>query len=562
MSRSTLLLSALAACAATGGVPPVVRIHDIQGAGQRSPLAGRELRDVRGLVTAVGPHGFWMQDPDPDGDAATSEGLFVHLDPPRANGDPLQAGDEVAVDGIAGEYVPPNRSGQLPVTQLDRVALRLVARGRPLPPATRLGRGGRQPPTESLQAGLDFWESLEGMLVEVADPVACSPTSGLSELWVLADAGADATGRNARGGVTLRAADTNPERILLGPALARIARVDVGARLSQAGAPLVRGVLDYAFANFRLLPTAPVEAAGGGVLPETVRPAAADELSVACFNLENFSAGAAGSRLADLARLLVVNLAAPDLVTLEEMQDDSGPTKDGAVSSERNARAFIEAIAAAGGPAYRYADIAPADGADGGAPGANIRCGLLWREDRGLRLSAPPALVAPLEACWKDSRKPLAAELSWRGAPFTVIACHFTSKSGDDPLAGERQPPVRSSEPHRLAQARAVRAFADGILAGGGRLLVLGDLNDFGFSEPLRALTADGGLADLIARLPELERYTYVWQGNSQQLDHVLANAELAAHCIEARPVHVNCEFAAQASDHDPVLARFRWPGP
>ena len=628
MARAPLLLALLAAACATPApdlparlaatpvapapapdTPPAqhvaptasaTRIHDIQGAAQRSPLDGRAVSDVPGIVTAVVKPGFWMQDPQADDAPATSEALFVHLDPPQLDGAPLRPGDELLVAGTVSEYVPPSRKGQLPVTQIDAPVLRRVARDRPLPAPMRLGRGGRPIPSEILcddardgdacagpfdpaQDGLDFWESLEGMLVEVADPVACSPTSSLGELWVLADGGADSTGRNARGGVSVRAADFNPERIQLVPLLAPVARVDVGTRLTQDGQPRVRGLLDYAFANWRLDVLAPVTAAGGGVAPERVQPAAAPdrELLVACLNLENLSPSSDAAKLAGLGRVIADNLAAPDIVAVEEVQDDSGPVKDGTVSAAGTLRALTDAIVAAGGPRYRCADIAPADGADGGQPGANIRCALLWREDRGVRLverpgadaqaaarvvregDAPallpsPALVAPQDPCWTESRKPLAAEFRWGGgAALFVIANHWSSKGGDDPLFGARQPPQQESAARRVAQARAVRAFADELAAAGAQVLVLGDLNDFPFSDPLAALTAGGALVELTDRLPEVERYSYVYQGNSQQLDHILASPALAALCSEARPVHVNSEFAGQVSDHDPVIARF-----
>jgi len=345
----------------------------------------------------------------------------------------------------------------------------------------------------------------------------------------------------------------------------------------------VRGVLDYAFANWRLDVLAPVTAAGGGVAPERLAPAAAPdrELLVACLNLENLSPSSDAAKIAGLGRLVADSLAAPDILAVEEVQDDSGPVKDGTVSAAGTLRALTDAIVAAGGPRYRSANIAPSDGADGGQPGANIRCALLWREDRGVRLvdravgdqptfarvvregDSPallpsPALVAPADPCWKDSRKPLAAEFRWGGgAALFVIANHWCSKSGDEPLFGARQPPRRESEAQRVAQARVVRAFADELIAAGAPVLVLGDLNDFPFSDPLAVLTAGGGLVELTDRLPEVERYSYVYQGNSQQLDHILASPALASLCSEARPVHVDCEFAGQLSDHDPVIARF-----
>ncbi|MFE7595513.1 lamin tail domain-containing protein, partial [Kitasatospora sp. NPDC057512] len=58
----------------TGGNPGGTRIHDIQGAARTSPLAGSAVSAVPGVVTAVGPSGFWYQDPQPDNDPGTSEG--------------------------------------------------------------------------------------------------------------------------------------------------------------------------------------------------------------------------------------------------------------------------------------------------------------------------------------------------------------------------------------------------------------------------------------------------------------------------------------------------------
>ena len=65
-----------------GGTPPDpgepgLRIHDIQGAAQVSPKAGVKVAEVPGVVTTVSPNGFWFQDPTPDADPATSEGLFA-----------------------------------------------------------------------------------------------------------------------------------------------------------------------------------------------------------------------------------------------------------------------------------------------------------------------------------------------------------------------------------------------------------------------------------------------------------------------------------------------------
>ena len=96
-----------------GGVPPplppLVRIHDIQGDGHLSSLAGTAVR-APGVVTAVrafgSARGFWMQDPEPDALAATSEGIFVFT---ASTTPAVQPGDAVTVTGTVTEFYPTPR---------------------------------------------------------------------------------------------------------------------------------------------------------------------------------------------------------------------------------------------------------------------------------------------------------------------------------------------------------------------------------------------------------------------------------------------------------------------
>ena len=159
------------------------------------------------------------------------------------------------------------------------------------------------------------------------------------------------------------------------------------------------------------------------------------------------------------------------------------------------------------------------------------------------------------------SRRPLAATFAFRGRDVTVIVNHFTSKSGGTPLLGAVQPPLDGGLAKRLAQAQvvhdAVAQRLDADPAAG--IVVLGDLNDFSFSAPLAALKGSPPLlADLSDSLPALERYSYVFDGNSQDLDHILASPALAP-LADYDVVHVNAEFVDPPSDHDPILTRFRF---
>ena len=150
------------------------------------------------------------------------------------------------------------------------------------------------------------------------------------------------------------------------------------------------------------------------------------------------------------------------------------------------------------------------------------------------------------------------------GHTLFLIANHFNSKSGDDPLFSFAQPPVLVSEIQRNQQAQIVNDFVDAILAldPNANIVALGDFNDFQFSTPL-AILKGGVLTDLITGLPTAEQYSYVYDGNSQVLDHILISNHLLtpneAGFALFDVVHANAEFppAARATDHDPSLVRF-----
>ncbi|HLP41438.1 MAG TPA: endonuclease/exonuclease/phosphatase family protein, partial [Fibrobacteria bacterium] len=471
----------------------------------------------------------------------------------------------------------------------------VLSTGNALPEATLVGLGSRVPPPEiidddavgSVEAsgsfdhdadGIDFWESLEAMRVKLIDPVVVGPRNGFGEFVVLADAGSGATPRTARGGIKVRAHDFNPERIMVDDLLMTTPSVNVG----DAFAGPIEGVLDYAFGNFKIQPTSLPPTIAGGLLPEISGNTCAGMLTVATFNVENLDALDPQEKFDRLAAAIVNNLRSPLLVALEEVQDDNGPVNDSIVDATRTAARLIAAIQAAGGPAYQYRDIAPRRLQDGGEPGGNIRVGFLYRQDQGLvfinrpggtavnsvkalktptgvRLNYSPGRIDPLNPAFADSRKPLVGEFLYEGRTVFVVANHFNSKGGDHPLFGRFQPPVRSSEVQRNQQAQAVNAFVQSVLDKDpfARVIVLGDFNDFEFSDALTHLKGTA-LTNLMESLPENERYSYVFEGNSQSLDHILVSRTLAeSPATWYDVVHMNAEFADQVSDHEPQRACF-----
>jgi uncharacterized protein len=604
-------------CPPAGGTPVgptpvagVVRIHDIQGSGHRSPLLSQTVTEVPGVVTALRGNGFWIQDPQPDTNDATSEAILVFLNAlPQ-----VQVGDTVLVTGLVDEFRPGNDQKNLSTTEITQPNVLVVASNQALPAPVVVGPGGRALPTEVIEDdatpdaesggtfdptsdGLDFWESLEGMRVQVDDAVVVGPQIGggpdRGAVPVLAAQGAGATGRTARGGIVLRdlpaGPDFNPEIIFLDsdllPAPQRFPEVNVSDSIPG---PVV-GVVDYSFGRYQILPTTPVTFSAGGLQPEAASPTGANELAIATFNVENLNPGDPAEKFARLAEIIVDTLASPDLVVLEEVQDNSGTNNDGVVAADATAAQLIAAIATAGGPTYVYRDVPPVDGQDGGQGGGNIRVGFLFRTDRGLAfvdrpggtattgvtvqagpvLSVSPGRILPDPTdpthaqAFDNARKPLVGEFTYQGRRLFVVGNHFTSRLGSSALYGKPQPPEEGGKGKRKLQAEVVADFVENLLGTDPNALVvvLGDLNDFQFSAPVETLEA-AGLTDLFATLPEEERYSYVFQGNSQTLDHMLTSAALEATLVPGSfdVVHVNAEFAEQASDHDPQVARFLLP--
>ncbi len=566
-----------------------LRIADVQGAGHVSPLVGQGVTGIAGKVTAIAGNGFYIQDPTPDADDATSDAIFVFTGSGSALLSARRIGEAVKVSGTVSEFRPGGDADNLSTTEIVHnagvQALSVSAwTDAPAGAIVPLVLGvDRNAPTEVIQddfagtgdvetggdfdpahEGIDFYESLEGMLVRVDGAVATSPTNAFGEIWVLPNGGADASGLTARGGSLVSLGDFNPERLQLDNLLGSqtFPQVDVGAMLDP-----VTGVIDYAFNNFELRTlAAPTVAASSPLSRETTAlDGSADGLTVATFNVENLDPGDGAAKFAALAQAIVNNLRAPDILTLEEVQDNDGPTNSSVVDADQTLALLIDAIEAAGGPTYAFRQLNPVDDQDGGEPGGNIRVAFLYDPARvdfvdGSLQRLRDGDLSDGDA-FANSRKPLVGDFVFNGQTVTVVANHFNSKGGDGPLFGPTQPPVLASEPQRLQQAGVVADFVQGLLDADAeaRVIVAGDLNDFEFSAPLAVLQG-AGLTSLVQTLPAAERYTYNFEGNAQTLDHIMVSPALLAASTAFDIVHINSEFATQVSDHDPSVALFDLP--
>jgi uncharacterized protein len=558
----------------------VKSIYEIQGAGHTSPFVGYAV-NTRGIVTAIAANGFYLQDPTGDSNEATSDGIFVFTDASST----VEVGDAIAVTGEVSEFFPGGEgSGNLSTTQLIDPRVTVLSSDNPLPAPVILGAGGRTPPTDIIdndnfatfdpnQDGIDFYESLEGMRVQVQDAIAISPTNSFGEIFTLANGGADATGVSERGTINISPGDFNPERIQIqiDPDLLAgfTAEVNIGDRLGN-----VTGVV----ATEAFTPT------DGELQPETTNlVGTADQLTVATYNVLNLDpkieeislVGEPGEvdddigegRFAAIANQIVNNLKSPDIIALQEVQDSDGAEQTEVTDATLTYQTLIEAIAEAGGPRYEFRDIPPTDDQSGGQPGGNIRVGYLFNPARVEFVEGSLDQIEDPDLsdgnAFGNSRNPLIAKFRFNGQEVSVINNHFSSKSGSTSLFSTTQPPINEGLSQREAQAQVVNNYVDNLLVtdAAAHVVVLGDLNEFEFLSPLDILK--GGispvLTNLIETLPDNERYSYIFEGNSQTLDHILVSNNLAERA-ELDAVHINSEFFNQASDHDPLITRLNLP--
>lgn len=593
-----------------------VPIHGIQGAGASSPLVGQSVTTT-GVVTALRTNGFYLQAPDGEADAdpATSEGVLVFTSsaPPAA----AAVGNRVRVSGSVVEYRPSADPASPPLTELGgSVSVALLSSGNPLPAPVLLTSADLSPAGPA-----DRLERYEGMRVRVPQLLVVAPTGGsVNEeaatgrsngvlVGVLPgtprpfrEAGADPlTPLPAGSPCCVPRFDGNPERLRVDTdGLVGAAPLDVAAGTTLQD---VVGPLDYGFRTYTIFPESrPV--ATGSPAARAVPVPSSDELTVGSLNLQRFfdaeddgegttlNAAAFSMRLAKASLAVRMLLRTPDVLAVVEVED---------LSTLRTLATRISADAlAAGAPDPAYQAFL-----EGGNDPGGIDVGFLVAS----RVSVLSVVQEGKAATYTDpttgnaatlnDRPPLVLTARW-AAPgetdlvFTVVASHPRSlnDSEADSSTGRR---VRAK---RQAQAEYLAALLARLQAEGGDapLLAVGDFNAFEVSDGLvdvigtvRGAPAPAGevvvnrsvdlvepdLVDLCAvdaLVPPSERYSYVYDGNAQLLDHALASASTLPLVRGVAFARLGADFPEtmrgdaarpeRLSDHDGLVVRIGLAAP
>lgn len=605
----------------------IVPIHDIQGNGASSPLVGQTV-STRGIVTGRKSNGFFLQaaDADADADPMTSEGVYVFT----SSAPPADAavGNLVQVTATVQEFSPSQDPLQPPLTELGSASVIVLSTGNALPAPVPLTATFPNP-----EGAYDQLERVEGMRVSAASLTVVGPTQGTTNepnatgtsngVFYATVTGLPRPFRTPG----IQAPDPAPSGSIppiprwdTAPETMEVDSDAIGAnKLDVATGAVVTGVIgpmDYGFRRYTILPQSTPTVASNGNAVTAARLPSDEEFTVASYNLERFfdtvndpaigepvlTATAFANRLNKASLGIRDGLHTPDVLAVMEMENLS--------TLQQLADKISSDALAAGQPDPQYAAYLE-EGNDVGG----IDVGFLVKTAES-GAAAPRIDVLDVTQFGKDTtwidpsdnqpsllndRPPLLlraiVHYSDRSFPISLLAVHQRSLNGisDETVsgsttAGDRVRRKRQAQAEYLANLIQAREVADPT----EHLVVLGDFNAFdfndGYVDPMGVATGmptpddqtvvPGDGIDLVDPdlvnlhyLPEAnQRYSYVFDGQAQSLDHILINQALGADVSSYDLDHarMNADFPetnrndanspSRLSDHDPAIAYFAVP--
>jgi alkaline phosphatase D len=381
---------------------PLLRVGDIQGTTLSSAFVDKTVV-FEAVVTHADGNYFRVADPVgyEDGDILSSDALKIAF--PEIIGDAvLEVGSIVRVTGAVQEYYG--------ATQLYKPSVELLSFDMDaLPDVVDLS--AESIPSvhfddldgviERDEDGLYFWESLEHMEVSMPAAQAVQPTDFYKDSFVavVTNTGETVlTSETSFGGALLTEnadgeVDRNPEIFILEAFDSANDFYQETGDILGANDGIINGFVDYSFDTYRVRTDDIITVTSENQNEREVTSLESNghQLTVATYNVRNMSVannetnpdGSERNRFDELAKQIVNNLKTPDIIALQEIQDDTGETDDGVVTAEQTlARLIAEIAEETGSVTYTAAEIAPVDKADGGAPGANIRVAYLYNAER------------------------------------------------------------------------------------------------------------------------------------------------------------------------------------
>lgn len=520
----------------------------VRGDGFTSPLVGKKV-STQGVVSAVNGIGFYIQ-PEGAAPGSVTGGLLVRT----RNTGGIRPGDIVQVEGRVHEQR--NREAQYDrsVVEIVKGKASVVGRAEAPTPVVIGGPNAPEIPADPKQA-TEYWRGLLGQHVQIPPGIAVSPSNRFGDLVVVPeDWSPDGATRTAQGGLVMPDGEWNHQNVGLKwrPHIGDHPSVTVGDRVEGA-----EGVVTYRSGSFQVELSQQPQVTAGPERPSPVTKLVGEpgKVTVAGVNALNMHPGEA-ERSEALAQRIVDAMQSPDIIALQEIQDNDGPAKTSVVDASETYEMLIRHIQEAGGPEYAWFDIPPKNGQDGGEPGGNIRCGFLYRPDRVDVDEASVGRIGEGDPAFDSSRKSLVASFEFEGQKLLVVNNHLASRRGSSPWTADLETPIVGRAEQRLGQAETIKAFIEAERAKNPDVdvLIVGDLNDGPSSPTVGALTS-GGFKDFTLDIPVEERFDYNYRGTLQVLQPVVGSPELSGRA-EIEILHDAVYKGVESSDHDPVIVR------
>jgi predicted extracellular nuclease len=562
---------------------PFTPAHSIQGSGPSAAVTGNVT--VEGVVVGdfegtAGLQGFYLQDATGDGNAATSDGIFVFT----GSADTVSPGQLVRATGFARE-------------RFNQTALNGTnSNGSAVTNIVQCGSGSVAPtPVTMPFAAVDFPERFEGMLVRFPQSLVISEYFNYDRFGEIV-LGLPLEGETRHfaptsivepgGPAQARLADYLVRRIILDDGLStsnpESTRHPNGAPFSLAnsfrGGDTVRdalGVIGFDFSLYRIYPTAPAVYTAAN--PRPAPPETPDGVRVATMNTLNYFVtldiepnttprhpldekcgpaqtlecrGADSNQPDEFTRQRTKLLAAlagldADVIGLNELENTAGvdPLED-------SAKGIVPGLNAMAG-------VGPYDAIDTGTIGTDaIKVGFIYRSNVVRPVGDFKLLTSAVDPRFIDTRsRPALAqtfEVIATGARFTVAINHLKSKGSaceGDPDTGDG---AGNCNQTRKAAAEALVDWlaTDPTGSNDPDFLIMGDLNAYAKEDPIDAVKAgpDGTLGtgddytNLVEKYEGEFAYSFVFDGQAGYLDHGLANSAIVDQVLGAAEWHINAD--------------------
>jgi predicted extracellular nuclease len=514
-----------------------------------------------GIVTAKQASGFYIQ--DGTNNTLGSCGLFIYTGTISNYLSMISVGDLIEITGTIVEY---GFTNALTITELSQITnLIIKSSNNSLPSPINIGKKYNNVPPLKIDndnisdfntatSALDYWENYEAMLVTLDTPKIVGQQRAFGEFSLAIDMDNPSRVYSKYGGIILNKEHENPDIITATNTIIGSTPV-FNSFYPGDSITSITGIVSYDYGYFKILPRAlsdfgivtkgeisrDLAAVKGTANPPAFRAKEAlntlsyPHLAIVSTNQLNLTVKVNETRVSDYIR---INMKSPEIIFMQEIQDDSGVINDGTVTSDTNLNYFCSLIndskySIYSTRNYSFVYVSPENNQDGGVPGGNIRNVIVYNT-LNLEVLDHFKIGLPTETdAFSNSRKPLYVKIKYNltGEIYHLINVHNKSKSGDSSPWGSLQPEVQFTLPQRIKQTTYIKNWiSNNLNKTTDNIIISGDFNDYEWSESVKVLddnTANRFMKNLTNDIPESERYSFYYNGTYHAIEQMIISDKI-----------------------------------